>query len=557
MTDPMTHGGGGNRDNRRRFVVGLAALTLVGAALRFSGLGDRDFWFDESCTFIYVHNLFDWPEDSDLLVESTNLPYYALLRGWSAVLGDSEAGYRSMSALAAVLVIPVIGLAAGRMGGNLTGLLCAAIVTFHPLHVYYAHEARAYALWSLALSFDLWLLYEASRRTSWRWWIAYGLTLLGTLHLHYFTIWCIPATITCVLVARDRRCALRRWFVTTVLAGAAFVPYFLAAVWPASRGGGSAWIAQNFEPITTIPRTLWAFMPSGGYPAHLRGLSMLSPDTVMTQPAWLIVLTRALPAMVMIAVFLLLARRMGRREVNGLNDGMRWNIHAFAGGMTLLPLILAWLYSVLVRPNYLVGRYDLVAYPACMVWIAIVLAQLARAVAPRRSGLFAAAVCVPLLVCSLVPIARMHALKPAPTIHHRRAERLADLTSAGDLIVAFSYDRDHLLYYLYRAGCRADITSFPSWLDAQIGWVDTEADLARGQSEALEEDAVRQLEQMKSTLSRGDGVWLLADSINPNGTGPRGSINGRLFKAIAEAGLRLRAADEELLIARLQRASNP
>ena len=54
----------------RSFFIGLALLTALGGALRFAGLGSRDFWFDESCTFIYVHDLFDWPEDSSLLVEN-------------------------------------------------------------------------------------------------------------------------------------------------------------------------------------------------------------------------------------------------------------------------------------------------------------------------------------------------------------------------------------------------------------------------------------------------------------------------------------------------------
>ncbi|UCC32207.1 MAG: glycosyltransferase family 39 protein, partial [Phycisphaerales bacterium] len=258
----------------RWFLTAIAALTIVGAAFRFTGLGVRDFWFDESCTFIYVHNLFDWPEGSNLLVESTNLPYYIALRGWVTLFGDSEAGYRSMSALAATLVIPVLGLFARRMGGYTAGMVCAAIVAFHPLHIHYAHEARAYALWMLALSITLWLLYEATRRARGRWWVAYGLMLLGCLHLHYFTLYWVAATVVCIWVADDRRRVLRQWFVTTVAVGVGFLPYFLAGVWPAARGGGSAWIAPTFEPIGAIPRTLWAFMPAGGYPAHLRGLSL-------------------------------------------------------------------------------------------------------------------------------------------------------------------------------------------------------------------------------------------------------------------------------------------
>ena len=97
----MANGHALNASDRTRFWVIVAVATLIGGWLRFSGLSSRDFWYDESCTFLYVHNLFSWPADSSLLVESTNLPYYILLRGWVGLFGDSEVGYRSLSALVA------------------------------------------------------------------------------------------------------------------------------------------------------------------------------------------------------------------------------------------------------------------------------------------------------------------------------------------------------------------------------------------------------------------------------------------------------------------------
>jgi hypothetical protein len=541
----------------RWFLVGIAALTLVGGALRFTGLGVRDFWFDESCTFIYVHHLFDWPADSNLLVESTNLPYYIALRGWAALFGDSEAGYRSMSALAATLVIMVLGLLGRGIAGPTAGIVCAAVVAFHPLHIYYAHEARAYALWTLALSFALWLLFEASRRARARWWVAYGLVLLACLHLHYFTLYWVAASFVCIWLADNRRRVLQQWLVTTFAVGFGFLPYFFGAVWPAARGGGSAWITGSWEPIVAIPHTLWAFAPAGRYAAHLHGLSLLSTDTVNTQPALLVAAARTIPAIVLLAVFLLLARRLARQATAAPQRPNLWPAHIFAGGLTLLPLAIAWLYSVLIRPNYLVGRYDLVAWPSCMVWIGLGIAHFSRFAAPKRRAWAAAAICAPLLACSLVPITRMAALKPPPTVHNRRAQRLAELTSPGDLVITFSYDRDHLQYYLHQAGSQGQIVSYPSWLQSQIGWVDTEADLAPERGAAFDRDTALQLELIESVAARGGQVFLLADSLDPEGTGPRAAINRRLLKATAEAGYEGQSVDSNLLILRLRRASKP
>ena len=39
----------------------LALMTLVGAALRFYALGQRDFWYDEGCSVIYVRDMLNWP----------------------------------------------------------------------------------------------------------------------------------------------------------------------------------------------------------------------------------------------------------------------------------------------------------------------------------------------------------------------------------------------------------------------------------------------------------------------------------------------------------------
>ncbi len=548
------------RGDRRWFFAALSLLTLAGGLLRFNGLGDRDFWFDESCTFVYVHDLFDWPEESSLLAESTNLPYYVLLRGWVSVFGDSETGYRSMSALVATLTILLLGLLASRIGGGLLGIVCAALVAFHPLHIHYAHEARAYALWAFHLSVTLFLLYEAVRRGGWRWWVAYGLVLLACLHLHYFTVYWVPATAVAVLIAENRRRCLGQWLTTTVAVGLGFMPYFFLAVWPAARAGGSAWIGRHWESVTAIPRTLWAFMPAGAYSAHLRGLSLASPDTVKSADAWLIAgngIARTFPAVLVVAVFLFLARRGWLNRRHGTTTEKNSSPHLLLGTLTLLPLILAWLYSVLVRPNYLVGRYDLVAWPACMIWIALGITQFAQATASRWNRLVTAAICLPLIACSLIPIARMASLKPPATFHNVRAHRLAELVGSGDLVIAFSYDRDYLLYYLHRAGFAGRIVSYPSWLDRQIGWVDTQGDLAPDRSGLLIQDALDRIALIDSVTAQGGRVWLLDDSIEARGGKARSRINARLLTTVAAAGYNTRPADEDLLIVELTRPLPP
>lgn len=546
-----------NDDNavRTRWSIALFLIALLGAALRFYGLGFRDFWLDESCSFIYVKYLFDWPEGSSLLAESTNLPYYVLLRGWVEWWGESEISYRALSALAATLTIPMVAVLARRLADPFTALIAAVLVAAHPLHIHYAHEARAYALWILLLTVVLWSLHVAAMNGRKRWWCFFGLTMLSALHLHYFSIYLLPATAGVVFLAADRRRAFRAWLITTTLVGLAFVPYFVAAVLPASRGGGGVWIAQYFQPTQAIFLTLWAFLPAGAYPVHLRGLSLSSVDTVKFQSDFLIAangVARAVPAVIVITMVAMLVARGSRRRPSDATSDRTWPLHAFLGATALGPLLLAWLYSTAMRPNYLVARYDMVAWPAFMVWLAVVITTFARAVAPNRTGLVALLMTGALAACSMMPNIRMAALRPPPTVHHERAKFLAQKTNPGDLVVALSYDRDYLLYYLDRYGFAGEIVSFPSWLDHQIGWVDTEADLAATRDGRLQRDAETLTNSIRQVLAGKGRVFLLLDWLDPNGSGERDPLHRALADTLAQAGLRFIVADERLKVLALE-----
>lgn len=523
----------------------IVAFFALGAALRFYGLSARDFWFDESCTFTYVHNLFTWPANSNLLVETTNLPYYVILRGWTGWFGPSEAAYRSLSAVAATLTVPVLAIAAARIRNRLTGLVCAALAALHPLHIYYAHEARAYAVWVLLLALLLWLLIEAARSNLWRWWAAFGTALLAALLTHYFTAYFAAGSVAAVALSRDRHATLRRWSATMAVAAIAFAPYFCFAVLPAAKGGGSVWIDPTFRPLTAIPHTLWAFMPAGSYPSHLRGLSLASPDTVIRQPTSLVVASQVVPAVLIAAVgFVVLRRRFqspSRHAATGVGRS-----HLFLGALTLGPLLLAVAYSIFIRPVYLAGRYDMVAWPASIVWLSVTLADFAadQEGSPRWRRL--AAVMAPLLALSLVPIHRIVSFAPPASFHRVRAERLAELAAPGDFVIALAYDRDYLGYYLNRAKFQGEIRSFPSWLEQQVGWVDTAADLRR--LPEAQGDARKIASEAQRRLLAGNRVLLLADSTDPKGEGARQPIHAQVLESFLERGLSVRSADASMLI---------
>ncbi|MBI1824952.1 MAG: glycosyltransferase family 39 protein [Planctomycetes bacterium] len=595
---------------RLPLLFAIGAITCIAAILRFYDLGRRDYWFDESCTYIYISKFLSWPEGwHGLLRESTNLPYYALLWGWSQVFSDSQASLRGMSALAGAFTIPVVAIIAYRLRGIAAAIVCGLLAATNPMHIHYSREARAYALWMLTLSIATLLLIEAAKRKSWRWWIAFGLATFFNLHLHYWTFFWIPATAAVILLVRNFgekrggdsqtplphggrghgdgvwRSTLTCWLATVGCTLIAFIPYLVFAVIPAARGGGSLWIERHFDALTAIPRSLWAMLPAGEYPAHLRGLSLQSPDTMTHLPNAVTKMAPIVSVVVVISlILLLLLRRVARVKT--------LSIHAFAASITIGPLILALAHSLFVRPNYLVGRYDIVAWPGAMLWLTLLVVdacgmfsfneprtsvradsassrarlgknetdiaspltkglRATKAEARRRGVSFHS----PLIsvtgffaLCAFVPLERELIGETRASLAHRRAQRIAELTSPGDLVIAFSYDRDYLLYDLHRAGFRGQIRSFPTWLENQVGWLDTSSDLSPDRRAALRESAEMLAREAQTVLSRGGIVFILADSADPTNEGPRAEINRALLDKFQSLGCEIVQADEAMRI---------
>lgn len=553
-----TFSGVGNATRSALRQPAIALAILAGALPRFFHLGRPYFWFDEGWTHFYVKHLFDWPDGSSQWAECTNLPYYFVLRGWTALFGWSEAGYRSMSAVAGILTIPVLAAVAGRLRGPRAAALCAWIVALHPLHVYYSREARAYCTWMLVLSLALWLLIRALERPTWKRWAAWSACVSLGLFTHYFTILWAAASAFAVLGSRGASIARRRWLVAIVAAFTPFAPYALVAVLPFARGGGTSWIAREFDPTLVMPWTLWIFLPSAIYPSNLWGLSLRHADTFTRQPTWFVAMTGIIPLVSLLTLALIAVSRRRRAEPRGSRPLIVGHStvspvmgHAALVGLTILPLIMAWLYSMIASPVYLVGRYDMVSWPAATVWLVLLLMDLSRALG-ERGWPKVKAIAVIMLMCSVASFARLWEIPSHPAFPRARASKLAELSGPRDLTISFSYDRGELIYYLERNSFQGRIISYPTYLDHQMGWVDTVAELDPARRAAIESDADGVVTMVRDNLNAGGAVWMLVDRVDAYNTGARGPINRVLLGALTRAGIVAEPVDERTMILRLR-----
>lgn len=217
----------------------VAGLTVAGAVLRFWGIGHQGYWYDEGITVSLVHDSFG--HMLGLLPSSEGTPpfYYCLAWVWARIFGFGEAGLRSLSAVAGVLVIPAISAAAAKLISRRAGPIAAALAAFNPLFIWYSQDARSYSL--LVLMATLSLLAFAhllAPRPAPRWVVGWAVAAGLTLATHYYGVLAVVPQAGWLLWVRrdDYRVWLAVAFVVAV--GLALLPLAF------SQTGNTAWIAE-------------------------------------------------------------------------------------------------------------------------------------------------------------------------------------------------------------------------------------------------------------------------------------------------------------------------
>jgi mannosyltransferase len=169
-------------------VAGITALTVLGAAARFIGLGRQSFWLDEAATVhimrMHFGQMFAWLPHH----EATPPLYFVLAWLWTHVFGLSPIGLRSLSALFGALTVPVAWAAGRRLAGGRVGLAVAALAACNPLLIWYSQEARAYALLVLLTSVALLAWLHLRDAPSARWAAVWGLASALAFATHWYAV---------------------------------------------------------------------------------------------------------------------------------------------------------------------------------------------------------------------------------------------------------------------------------------------------------------------------------------------------------------------------------
>lgn len=177
----------------------LAAILLLGAALRLCALGQESLWADE------YHSLLNATQPNCRAVclsawnQGVQAPYFLILHDFIRVAGQSDLALRLPSAVFGVLAIGVMYLLGrGLFSGKIApALLAAAILAISPMHVWYSQEARPYALQVLVELLALLALVRGLRSTdahlqkkshSTAWLALSAAFVVLDLEIHHFSI---------------------------------------------------------------------------------------------------------------------------------------------------------------------------------------------------------------------------------------------------------------------------------------------------------------------------------------------------------------------------------
>lgn len=248
--------------NQRSFIVLLFLACGLGFALRVYRLEAQPLWYDEGLSV-------DLALSPPVYVLTTiNRPplYYGLLHAWVRLAGVTTFTFRFFSAWWGTLSLPLFYRLGRQLLGRQAGMWAMGLATLSPFYVYYAQEARTYAL-TLALalvsSVALFAWLTSTRR---RWLALHGIASLVCLYTHYTALLLPIAQAGFVLLSawQDRHAARWRakrvltWLAVQAIVGLLFLPWPLYA-----RHGLVQLVAPQLDlpplnPIQVGARMVWS-----------------------------------------------------------------------------------------------------------------------------------------------------------------------------------------------------------------------------------------------------------------------------------------------------------
>src|SRR5262245_26310394 len=204
-------------------VLAVGGLTLLALGLRAVAL-DESFFGDE----LFTH-LISTRADLHAVLAGvrSNLeispPLFFVVAWLFGKAGDPFVWLRMPSLLAGVATVPLVYVLGARTVGRAGALAGTAFFALSPFAIFYASEARAYALMTLLVVLSTLCLLRALETDDKRWWAAFALLQAAAMYSHYTAAFVLAAQgVWALLTHPSRRVQV---LVSTGAAALLFAPW--------------------------------------------------------------------------------------------------------------------------------------------------------------------------------------------------------------------------------------------------------------------------------------------------------------------------------------------
>ncbi len=346
--------------SNKLWVVPLIIIIILGAILRCFRLSFQSYWYDEVITIkVALSNYFF----KYLAYGSNGDPplYEFLFHFWIKIFGHSEISTRGLSVIFSVTTLPAMYLLTKELFNNKTAFYSTLLLSFSAYHIYYAQEARMYALTGfLTVSSSIFFI-KALKNDKRINWILYSILTVLAFYAHYSALFVVLAqNIIVCFYWREYKIKLRHWIGSLSAIVIMLLPWTLISLIP------------KFIIPTFIKKNLYLWIPLPSYKSILQTFVFFNGghEWIINKLENCYLLIYEIAVIIIVLMILTsLWPTFKQKESSKKRATIIFTIL-----WCLLPIIIAFLISILVKPIYTVS-YVNVALFAFLILIAQVLTK--------------------------------------------------------------------------------------------------------------------------------------------------------------------------------------
>lgn len=268
--------------------------------------------------------------------------YHTIVHFWMFAFGDSQVTVRLLSLIFFLVTIPIIFLIARRLLPLRWALFAVMLFSFSPFMTWYASEARMYTLLVLFASLNLYFFMKIARTG--HGWIGFTLSAMIGAYSHYFFMFTLLTEGLYFLLTRKS------------FAKGSFKKFVAVAI--AVLAGLSPWLyyfrslgsASDTRPMLAVPSSVDF---SNIFSQFIFGYQTDATNTILLS-SWPLIMLLSLIAV--------------RRRANKTQQV------ALIGAMAVVPVILAFVVSLIITPFFL-SRYMVSCVAPLLIFIVWLISQ--------------------------------------------------------------------------------------------------------------------------------------------------------------------------------------